>query len=61
MKKTLLKTTDPAHHLRHEWRLGKDYHVVDLQGFNYNIVQYDPFRAKHPRMPMFGSETASTV
>ncbi len=35
--------------------------VVDLQGFNYNIVQYDPFRAKHPKMPIFGSETASTV
>ncbi len=36
-------------------------HVVDVQGFNYNILQYDPFRKKFPRMPMFGSETASTV
>jgi|ERR1035437_5097901 beta-galactosidase len=35
--------------------------VIDLQGFNYNIVQYDPFRKKFPKMPMYGSETGSTV
>jgi beta-galactosidase len=35
--------------------------VIDLQGFNYNIVQYDPFRKKFPKMPVFGSETGSTV
>ncbi len=35
--------------------------VVDLQGFNYNIVQYDPFRKKFPKKPMYGSETGSTV
>ncbi len=35
--------------------------VIDVQGFNYNIVQYEPFRKKFPYMPVFGSETASTV
>jgi beta-galactosidase len=35
--------------------------VVDVQGFNYNISQYDSYRASHPDMPLFGSETASTV
>ncbi|MCE5299453.1 MAG: beta galactosidase jelly roll domain-containing protein, partial [Spirochaetia bacterium] len=35
--------------------------VLDLEGFNYNIVQYDPFRDKFPKMPMFGSETGSTI
>lgn len=35
--------------------------VLDLQGFNYNIVQYEPFRRKFPRKPCYGSETASTV
>ena len=35
--------------------------VIDVQGFNYNIVQYDPFRKKFPEMPTYGSETASTV
>jgi beta-galactosidase len=35
--------------------------VLDVQGFNYNIWQYDIFRKKYPKMPCFGSETGSTV
>jgi beta-galactosidase len=35
--------------------------VIDLQGFNYNFVQYEPFRKKFPEKPCYGSETASTV
>ena len=35
--------------------------VEDLQGFNYSPGQYDPFHASHPKMPIFGSETASHV
>ena len=35
--------------------------VEDLQGFNYSPNQYDGFHASHPKMPIFGSETASHV
>lgn len=35
--------------------------VVDLQGFNYHVTEYEPFHAAHPETPLFGSETASTV
>jgi len=35
--------------------------IIEVQGFNYNIVQYEPFRKKFPKMPVFGSETGSTV
>jgi beta-galactosidase len=35
--------------------------VEDLQGFNYNPQQYDPFHKAFPNMPVFGSETASHV
>ena len=33
--------------------------VEDLQGFNYSIQRYDPFHAKFPQIPCYGSETAS--
>jgi beta-galactosidase len=33
----------------------------DLQGFNYNPNGYLPFHEKFPKMPVFGSETASEV
>ncbi len=33
--------------------------VEDLQGFNYNTGHYDPFHARFPRQPCYGSETAS--
>lgn len=35
--------------------------LLDLQGINYAIDQYDAYRASHPQQPMIGSETASTV
>ncbi len=35
--------------------------VVDVQGFNYNMKEIDPYHAAHPRQPMVGTETASTV
>jgi beta-galactosidase len=35
--------------------------VEDLQGMNYNPTGYDAFHKKFPKMPFFGSETASAV
>ena len=35
--------------------------VEDIQGINYNPGGYAPFHKAHPDMPLFGSETASTV
>ncbi|HEY3267194.1 MAG TPA: beta-galactosidase GalA [Armatimonadota bacterium] len=35
--------------------------VEDLQGCNYNDHLYDSFHRDHPDIPMYGSETASTL
>ncbi|HUO57149.1 MAG TPA: glycoside hydrolase family 2 TIM barrel-domain containing protein, partial [bacterium] len=35
--------------------------LVDVEGINYNINQYEDFRKNHPQTPFFGSETASTL
>ncbi|HWD39373.1 MAG TPA: beta-galactosidase GalA [Fimbriimonas sp.] len=35
--------------------------VEDLQGINYSPSAYDDFHKKFPKMPMYGSETMSTV
>jgi beta-galactosidase len=35
--------------------------VVDLIGFNYKGFEYGPFHARHPELPVYGAETASTV
>jgi beta-galactosidase len=35
--------------------------VVDVQGFNYNDSQIDPFHRANPQQPLIGTETASTV
>jgi len=35
--------------------------VEDLQGCNYNDNQYDGFHSQFPDIPMYGSETASTL
>lgn len=35
--------------------------VTKLFGFNYNIGKYDETHARFPELPMYGSETASTV
>jgi len=34
---------------------------LDLIGFNYKPDQYVPFHAAHPDIPVYGSETASTI
>ena len=36
-------------------------HGIDVQGFNFNISEYDPFHASHPKVPLYGSSTASAV
>lgn len=36
-------------------------HVVDAVGYNYRIETYARFRAANPAIPLFGSETASTI
>ena len=35
--------------------------VVDVQGLNYHLRDIDGYRQTHPRMPVFGTEVASTV
>ncbi|NUQ21063.1 MAG: glycoside hydrolase family 2 protein, partial [Gemmatimonadaceae bacterium] len=35
--------------------------VIDVMGFNYHHKDVDAWRAAHPDMPAFGSETGSTV
>ncbi len=35
--------------------------VEDMQGINYNPGAYDGFHKAHPAMPLYGSETGSTV
>ncbi|WP_369933560.1 beta-galactosidase GalA [Xanthomonas tesorieronis] len=35
--------------------------VVDVVGFNYRTPQMDAFHARHPDIPIYGSETGSTV
>ena len=34
---------------------------LDVMGFNYNLNEIDAYRAKHPKQPSVGTETASTV
>ncbi len=34
---------------------------LDVEGFNYNLRDIDGYRKEHPRKPLFGSETASTI
>ena len=43
-----------------EW--GRDFRVVDVQGFNYKHgPEIDDFHRRFPKQPMIGSEVASTV
>jgi beta-galactosidase len=35
--------------------------VVDVQGYNYNDGQIDAYHAAHPKQPIIGTETASTL
>jgi beta-galactosidase len=36
-------------------------HVLDATGYNYRIETYARFRAANPAIPLYGSETASTI
>jgi beta-galactosidase len=36
-------------------------HALDVMGYNYRIDTYAAFRAASPSIPLFGSETASTL
>ncbi|PTY07122.1 beta-galactosidase [Opitutaceae bacterium EW11] len=36
-------------------------HVLDAMGYNYRVETYAAFRAANPTIPLFGSETASTI
>ena len=36
-------------------------HIVDVFGYNYKPWEYGKFRAANPSIPLFGSETASTI
>ncbi len=47
--------------MNYGWGPGGLSDIVDLQGFNYAIDMYDLYHAKHPKVPLYGSETASTV
>eukprot|EP01120_Amphizonella_sp_Union-15-10_P012342 TRINITY_DN5463_c0_g1_i1.p1 TRINITY_DN5463_c0_g1~~TRINITY_DN5463_c0_g1_i1.p1 ORF type:complete len:494 (+),score=92.22 TRINITY_DN5463_c0_g1_i1:91-1482(+) len=42
------------------WGSGLSY-VIDVQGFNYAIGEYDSYHRSHPAQPIIGSETASAV
>jgi beta-galactosidase len=35
--------------------------ALDIVGFNYHLMYPDAFHAHHPKVPVYGSETASTV
>jgi beta-galactosidase len=37
------------------------WHVVDVAGLNYRTDKIDAFHAQYPKLPVIGSETASTV
>lgn len=34
---------------------------LDVEGINYNLNEVEPYHRSHPRRPLIGSETASTV
>ena len=35
--------------------------VLDVEGFNYNLGKIEGYHASHPKQPLIGTETASTV
>ena len=42
-----------------DWGLGLGT-ALDIQGFNYNEGQYDPFHLAHPHRPMLATETTNS-
>jgi beta-galactosidase len=64
MKKVILgldKTRIITCAMNYGWAPGGLSDIVDAEGFNYAVDQYEPYRAQHPKTPLYGSETASTV
>ena len=35
--------------------------ALEIEGFNYNLSQIEPYHREHPKQPLIGSETASAV
>jgi len=62
--KRLIRKLDPSRPItaamNASWGQGLST-VVDVQGFNYKESDIDAFRAKFPKQPLLGTETASTV
>jgi len=64
MRETVLwlDTTRPVSSAMNSGWFGNGFtNVTDLMGVNYNIEVYDQFHKQHPNIPMYASETASTV
>ncbi|ESQ91203.1 beta-galactosidase [Asticcacaulis sp. AC460] len=62
--KRLCKELDPTRGVTYAMDNGYGYgvtNVVDVIGFNYRTHLIDEFHAKYPKIPLIGSETASTV
>jgi beta-galactosidase len=60
----LVRTLDPSRPVTaamdNGWGAGLT-NVIDIQGFNYRAAQTDAFHAQRPTMPVWGTETGSTV
>lgn len=64
MKKVILgldKTRIITCAMNYGWAPGGLSDIVEAEGFNYAVDQYELYRAQHPKTPLYGSETASTV
>jgi beta-galactosidase len=64
MKDTVIKfdTTRPVTSAMNSGWFGTGFTgLEDVMGVNYNYDVYDKFHQAHPEIPLFGSETASTV
>lgn len=63
--KRLIRRLDPTRPITEAMNFGFEgkgvQEVVDVHGFNYNENEIDPFRKTHPKLPLHGSETASTL
>ncbi len=62
----IVKSEDPTRlvtvgcHIPESCRNGFQ-HTMDVYGFNYKPHEYEDFARRHPEIPFYGSETASTV
>jgi beta-galactosidase len=55
--------TRPVSNANHSGEMGFNgvQHAFDATGLNYRIETYARFRAENPAIPLYGSETASTI